>query len=71
MQVTARILGLEVLVEGAVQQSGVTVRLVDVHTAKLIWADNYPLGETAQTARAIASHVGAHLILVGQFPRSH
>ena len=40
-----RLLGLEVLVEGTVQKVGerltVTARLVDVHTGKLIWAENY------------------------------
>jgi len=45
MGLMGRLLGLEVLVEGTVQQLGerliVTARLVDVHTGKLIWAENY------------------------------
>lgn len=71
MQVIARLLGLQVVVEGAVQKSGVTVRLVDVHTAKLIWAENYPPGDPAETARAIAAQVGAHLTVHASFPTSH
>jgi DNA-binding winged helix-turn-helix (wHTH) protein/TolB-like protein len=45
MGLMARLLGLDVLVEGTVQQSGdrlrITAQLVDVHTGLLIWADNY------------------------------
>jgi len=75
-----RLLGLEVLVEGTVQKVGerltITARLVDVHTGKLIWAENYDypaadLGQIqAEAARAVAAQVGAHLAIHGQFPRS-
>ena len=75
-----RLLGLEVLVEGTVQKVGeritVTARLVDVHTGRLIWAENYDypaadLGQIqAEAAREVAAQVGAHLAIHGQFPRS-
>ena len=75
-----RLLGLEVLVEGTVQKVGervkVTARLVDVHTGRLIWAENYdyPAADLGQiqteAAREVAAQVGAHLAIRGQFPRS-
>jgi DNA-binding winged helix-turn-helix (wHTH) protein/TolB-like protein len=75
-----RLLGLEVLVEGTVQQVGerlaITARLVDVHTGKLIWAENYdyPAADwgqlQAEATRKMAAQVGAHLAIHGQFPRS-
>jgi len=75
-----RLLGLEVLVEGTVQKAGervrVTARLVDVHTGKLIWAENYdyPAADLGQiqteAAREVAAQVGAHLAIHGQFPRA-
>ncbi len=75
-----RLLGLEVLVEGTVQKVGerltITARLVDVHTGKLIWAENYdyPAADLGQiqteAAREVAAQVGAHLAIHGQFPRS-
>jgi DNA-binding winged helix-turn-helix (wHTH) protein/TolB-like protein len=75
-----RLLGLEVLVEGTVQKAGervrVTARLVDVHTGRLIWAENYDypaadLGQIqAEAAREVAAQVGAHLAIHGRFPRS-
>jgi DNA-binding winged helix-turn-helix (wHTH) protein/TolB-like protein len=75
-----RLLGLEVLVEGTVQKVGervtVTARLVDVHTGRLIWAENYdyPAADLGQiqteAAREVAAQVGAHLAIHGQFPRS-
>jgi DNA-binding winged helix-turn-helix (wHTH) protein/TolB-like protein len=75
-----RLLGLEVLVEGTVQKAGerltITARLVDVHTGKLIWADDYdyPAADwgqvQAEAARKVAARVGAHLAIHGQFPRS-
>lgn len=80
MGLMGRLLGLEVLVEGTVQQLGerlrITARLVDVHTGKLIWADSYDypaadFGQVqGQVARAIAAQVGAHLAIHEQFPRS-
>jgi DNA-binding winged helix-turn-helix (wHTH) protein/TolB-like protein len=75
-----RLLGLEVLVEGTVQKVGerltITARLVDVHTGRLIWAENYdyPAADLGQiqteAAREVAAQVGAHLAIHGQFPRS-
>jgi DNA-binding winged helix-turn-helix (wHTH) protein/TolB-like protein len=75
-----RLLGLEVLVEGTAQKVGerltITARLVDVHTGRLIWAENYDypaadLGQIqAEAAREVAAQVGAHLAIHGQFPRS-
>jgi DNA-binding winged helix-turn-helix (wHTH) protein/TolB-like protein len=73
MGLMGRLLGLDVLVEGTVQKSGdrigITARLVDVHTGKLIWADNYDypasdLGRTeAEAAHEIALQMGAHLAI--------
>jgi TolB-like protein len=75
-----RLLGLEVLVEGTVQRVGdrltITARLVDVHTGKLIWADDYdyPAADwgqvKAEAARKVAAQVGAHLAIHGRFPRA-
>jgi DNA-binding winged helix-turn-helix (wHTH) protein/TolB-like protein len=69
--IMARMLGLDVILEGAVQRSGgkllVTARLADVHSGKLIWAESYeqPAEDAAAagagTARQIAAQVGAHL----------
>jgi hypothetical protein len=75
-----RQLGLEVLVEGTVQKAGeqvsVTARLVDVHTGRLIWAENYdyPAANLDQiqteAAREVAAQVAAHLAIHGRFLRS-
>lgn len=74
----ARVLGLEVLLEGAIQRADqrvrITSRLVDVHSGKLIWSDSceYSMTEPSQAqieaARAIAAQVGAHLAIHRQFP---
>jgi DNA-binding winged helix-turn-helix (wHTH) protein/TolB-like protein len=79
MGLMGRLLGLEVLVEGTVQQLGerliVTARLVDVHTGKLIWAENYDYPAAnwgqmqAEAARKVAEQVGAHLAIHGRLPR--
>jgi len=65
-----RLLGLDVLVEGTVQRSGgrvtVSVRLVDVHSGKLIWAENFDRASPqAEMARAIAGQIGAVLARAG------
>ncbi len=70
-----RLLGLDVLVEGTVQRAGgrvnVSVRLVDVHSGKLIWAENFerPAAEAAaaqtEMARAIAAQIGERLRRAG------
>jgi DNA-binding winged helix-turn-helix (wHTH) protein/TolB-like protein len=67
----ARILGLHVIVEGTAQkldqQVRISVRLTDVHSGKVIWAENYDapqhdLGK-AETgvAQAIAAEIGRQL----------
>ena len=68
-----RLLGLEVLVEGAVRKVGdrlrITARLVDVHTGKVIWSETYdrpaadPGQVESQVAAEIAAQVGAHLAI--------
>jgi DNA-binding winged helix-turn-helix (wHTH) protein/TolB-like protein len=73
MGLMGRLLGLDALVEGTLRKTGdrvrLTARLVDVHTGKLIWAENYDypaadLGAVeAQAAREIAILVGAHLAI--------
>lgn len=73
MGLMGRLLGLDVLVEGTVRKSAgsvrVTARLVDVHTGRLIWADNYDyraddLGQVeAEAAHRIAVQMGAHLAI--------
>jgi TolB-like protein len=80
MGLMGRLLGLEVLVEGTVQKVGerfiITARLVDVHTGKLIWAENYDYAAAdwgqmqAEAATKVAAQVGAHLAIHGRFPRS-
>jgi len=77
MAFMARILGLDVVLEGTIQRAGdrvrVTARLVDVHSAKLVWSESYeyPVEHLAdaqdRAAREIATQVGAHLMLHGQF----
>ena len=78
MGLMGRLLGLDALVEGTVQKVEerirISARLVDVHTGKLIWAENYDypasdLGRIQpEAAQAIAAQVGAHLAIHGQFP---
>lgn len=73
MGVMARLLGLQVIVEGTVQKVGdkfrIAARLVDVHSGKLVWAESYDypadnLGRMQiEAARAIAAKIGAHLAL--------
>ena len=73
MVVMARLLGLQVIVEGTVQKAGeqlrISVRLVDVHSGKLVWAEtnDYPEGNQGriqiEAVRAIAAKIGASLVL--------
>jgi DNA-binding winged helix-turn-helix (wHTH) protein/TolB-like protein len=69
--VMARLLGLHVVVEGTAQSFGpqlrISVRLTDVHSGKLIWADGYDVAaadmnqtETA-VARGVAAQIGRRL----------
>ena len=77
MPFMARLLGMDVMVDGTVQRAGervrVTARLVDVHSAKLVWSDSYeyPAQQLADAqelaARDIAAQVGAHLAIQKQF----
>ncbi len=77
MPFMARLLGMDVMIDGTVQRAGervrVTVRLVDVHSAKLVWSDSYdyPAQQLAEAqelaARDIATQVGAHLAIQKQF----
>jgi DNA-binding winged helix-turn-helix (wHTH) protein/TolB-like protein len=70
MGLMGRLLGLDALVEGSVQAAGnqlkVTARLVDVHTGKVIWAENYDrvsepgMAET-DVAREVAARIGDRL----------
>lgn len=67
----ARLLGVQVIVEGTVQRSAdrlmVTAQLTDVHSGKLIWAENFavaaadPVAGRMTIARAVAEQVGARL----------
>jgi TolB-like protein len=69
--IMARLLGLDVLVEGTAQAFGqqirVSVRLTDVHSGKVIWADGYDIAAAdlnhaeATVARAVAEHIGRRL----------
>ncbi len=82
MPFMARVLGMDVMLDGTVQRAGervrVTARLVDVHSAKLVWSDSYeyPMQQLADAqalaAREIAAQVGAHLAIQKRFlPASH
>ena len=69
--VMARLLGLHVVVEGTAQRFGrqlrISVRLTDVHSGKLIWAERYDAAviDTGQTqaavAQAVAMQIGGRL----------
>ena len=67
----ARVLGLQVIVEGTVQRVGdrvrITARMTDVHSGKLIWGDTFdypertPADAQIDVARRVAAQVRAHL----------
>lgn len=67
----ARLLGLEVLLEGTAQRAGdrvrITARLGDVHSGKLIWADTFECSaadlarDEADVAGAIAGKIAEQL----------
>ena len=77
MAFMARVLGMDVMLEGTIQRVGervrITSRLVDVHSAKLVWSESYeyPAQQLAnaqdRAARQIAAQVGAHLAIQKQF----
>jgi DNA-binding winged helix-turn-helix (wHTH) protein/TolB-like protein len=70
MGLMGRLLGLDALVEGSVQTAGnqvkIAARLVDVHTGKVIWAENYDrvgdlgLAET-EVAHDVTARIGSRL----------
>ncbi len=65
-QFMARLLGVEVMLQGTAQthegRRRVTTRLADVHSGKLIWAETYDQAETdAVLARVIAAEVAKRL----------
>ena len=68
--VMARLLGLHVIVEGTAQTFGpqirLSVRLTDVHSGKLIWAEGYDVAADSSqaevmVARAVAAEIGRRL----------
>ncbi len=69
--IMARLLGLDVIVEGTGQRFGpqirISARLTDVHSGRLIWAEGYdvPAADMSQAettaAGAVAAQVGRHL----------
>lgn len=69
--VMARVLQLDVILEGTIQNSGgqtrVTARLADVHSGKLIWADTYEGPVDRDVAKTIAAQVDAHLSIHEKF----
>jgi len=77
MPFMARLLGMDVMLDGTVQRAGeqvrVTARLVDVHSAKLVWSDSYeyPAQQLAEAqklaAKDITAQVGAHMAVQKQF----
>jgi TolB-like protein len=73
MGLMGRLLGLDVLVEGAVREVGdrrrITARLVDVHTGKVIWSETYDraAAEADWVVPEIATQVAAHLAIHGEF----
>jgi len=79
MGLMGRLLGLDVLVEGTVQKGEnrvrIASRLVDVHTGKLIWAQNYdyPAADLDrvqdQAAHDIALQLAEHLTVHPVSPR--
>jgi DNA-binding winged helix-turn-helix (wHTH) protein/TolB-like protein len=75
MPFMARLLGQDLMLEGSIQRAGdrvrITARLVDVHSATLVWSDSYeyPAQQLADAQRLaaqdIAAQVGAHLAARG------
>ncbi|MGP8176267.1 MAG: winged helix-turn-helix domain-containing protein [Terracidiphilus sp.] len=76
MPFMSRVLGMDLMLDGTIQRAGervrVTARLVDVHSAKLVWSESYEypveqLGAAqSQAASEIAAQVGAHLEVHGR-----
>ena len=76
MPFMSRVLGMDLMLDGTIQKAGervrVTARLVDVHSAKLVWSDrfDYPVDQLAaaqeRAAQEISAQVGAHLEVHGR-----
>jgi len=82
MPFMGRLLAQDVMLEGSIQHVGdqvrITARLVDVHSAMLVWSDSYeyPARQLAdaqnQAAQQIAAAVGAHIVAHAQsLPATH
>ena len=81
MPFMARLLGMDVTLEGSIQRAGdqvrITARLVDVHSATLVWSDSYAyradrLADAQnEVSRDIAAQVGAHLAARRQQSRTN
>lgn len=54
--VMARIVGVQLLLEGRVERNRLIARVSDVRSGRVIWADNFPVDEIA--AGAVAEAVG-------------
>lgn len=71
--VMARVLGLDVILEGTIQEAGeqvrITARLADVHSGKLIWGESFIFSSSGspaaqqEAARAIAAGLRERLVL--------
>lgn len=67
--IMARVLGLDVILEGALQPASdsvrITARLADVHSGKLIWAETLesPSGDLTTASSQIAARIRSHLVL--------
>jgi DNA-binding winged helix-turn-helix (wHTH) protein/TolB-like protein len=64
--IMARVIGLDVVLEGTIQEAGgrrrVTARLADVHSGKLIWSRSFdPAEPDSRVAAEIAREAGASL----------
>jgi DNA-binding winged helix-turn-helix (wHTH) protein/TolB-like protein len=69
--IMARLLGLQVIVEGTAQAFGpqirISVRLTDVHSGRLIWADGYDVAAAdinqaeVTVAQAVAAQIGRRI----------
>ncbi|HRJ19157.1 MAG TPA: winged helix-turn-helix domain-containing protein [Bryobacteraceae bacterium] len=67
--IMARVLGLDVVLEGALQPASdsvrITARLADVHSGKLIWAETLesPSADLSAASSQIAARIRSHLVL--------
>lgn len=67
MPFMARVLGLDVMLDGTVERAGervrVTARLVDVHSAKVVWSESYeyPVGQLGEAQSLAATDISAQV----------